>query len=49
MISKIINWLRPKSDCCKAPMKNTDVHITRLHTHMDIYECLKCKKEYIGL
>lgn len=44
-----LNWFKLESDCCKAPMKNTDIHISRFYTQMDIYECQSCKKEYIAL
>ena len=45
MINKILNWLRPKSPCCKKPMKNTDCHDA--FGDMPIYECPECKKEWI--
>ena len=48
-MTQLLDWFRPKSDCCKAPMKNTDVLITRFHTQMNVYECQSCKKDYIAL
>lgn len=43
----LLGWLKPKSDCCKAPMKNTDIHILPNYSEMNIYECQLCKKTYI--
>ena len=43
MINKIINWLRPKSTCCKKPMTSVlEMELDRM-----LYECPECKKEWI--
>ena len=47
-IKKILDWFRPKSKCCNAPMKNVDIHITGLRTNLNVYECQSCRKEYIA-
>lgn len=46
-MEKIIDWFKPKSPCCNAYMKNTNLHITRLYTEINIYECQSCKKEWV--
>jgi len=43
MINKILNWLRPKSPCCKKPMTSVlEMELDRM-----LYECPNCKKEWI--
>lgn len=43
MIDKILNWLRPKSPCCAAPMTS----VFEMELDVLLYECSDCKMEYI--
>lgn len=43
MGSKILNWLRPKSPCCKKPMTS----VLEMELDKMLYECPECKKEWI--
>lgn len=42
-VSKIINWFRLKSPCHKEPMTS---YFDMEHDKL-VYECPKCKKEWI--
>ena len=44
-LKTIVNLMRPKSPCCNEPMKNIDSHTP--DGNAPIYECSKCKEEYI--
>jgi hypothetical protein len=43
MLNKIINFFRIKSPCCRKPMTS----VLEMEIDTLLYECSKCKKEYI--
>ena len=48
---RFLYWLRIEcdSDKCDGKLYQNKVHITRFGTAMNVYECDKCKKEWIAL
>ena len=43
MIKRILDWIRPKSPCCKKPMTSVlEMELDKL-----LYECPKCGKGWI--
>ena len=47
ILKKILNLFTLKSPCCNYPMKSIDIHKVSFGSENIIYECKKCKEQWI--